>query len=586
MNEEQTTNKKKQTNKNAKLNSYTQISQQFNNLVSQFGGSLTSSDFLGAFMRAGQGLANMPQIQNRRIKNISSLPADYTKEDIGQFLRNPYISETPLRQTSEILKWTSYPYYKITKTYQDIPTYRYMISPLYLEEENAKKGDFWREANLLDKFMKVLRPDICAHKIAGQAITSGKVFYILRKSIDKSHNKVNYAFMQQLPEDYCTIIGYNSISGYTISFDMMYFLQPGTDYRQFGDLFLPYMKDFEYMFTEPENRKISPKTVYSSKCGKQLSYYPENIRGENIGNPKTFMQNGRYMYYVSLPVDKVWTFEIDDTTAAVASPLSGLMLTYSQQSDYEQAQLSLILNPLIKIFTGEIPYRDDGASTEDTFQLSVGLRMMFEEYFNELMSQTNTGGVSLYSAPFQNIKSHDFPESANANEISESFVRYGIEKAGLSSIIPATSDPKAGLANLSAKLESRFTVCIYSQMERMLNFVIEAMGLNYYWNFRMFSDIYSEEETRANLEKAIARGDLSAYFKLAALDGESVLDKISEIRMIKALNINELLEVPPNANTQTDKKNSDGGRPEKTVSQVISEGSEASEKTIDTKGGI
>lgn len=575
----------KNIRKSEKANSYTQISKRFNELVSNFG-YLPPSDFLGAFMRAGAGLANMPQIQNRRIKNISSLPADYTKEDIGSFLRNPYSSERALRQTSEILKWTSYPYYKIIKTYQDIPTYRYTVTPLYSQEGDAEKSDFWREAVLLDKFMKTLRPDVCAHKIAGQALTSGKVFYILRKNIDKSHNKVNYAFMQQLPEDYCTIIGHNSVSGYTISFDMMYFLQPGTDYRQFGDLFLPYIDDFENMFFAPSGKGISPKTVYSSKCGKNLSYYPENIRERSAGNPKTFMQNGRYMYYVSLPADAVWTFETDDTSAAAASPLSGLMLTYSQQSDYEQAQLSLILNPLIKIFTGEIPYRDDGASKEDTFSLSVGMRMMFEEFFGELMNKTNTGGVSFYSAPFQNIKSHDFAESANANEISESFVRYGIEKAGLSSIIPATSDPKAGIANLSAKLESRFCFCIYSQMERLLDFVIDEMNLNYHWKFRMFSDIYSEETRRGDLEKAVSRGDLSAYFELSALDGESVLDKIAKIRMMKALKLSDLLEVPPNANTQTGFESHENGRPKKTIDKIISEGAEASEKTTDTKGVI
>ena len=214
-----------ETKKNAPAaNSYGSLLARMNNIIEAYGGNLSADSMASAFARAGLGLANMPQLQNRRVKAISSLPADFTKEEIGAFLRAPYGNERALRQTSEILKWTAYPYYKITKAYQDIPTYRYYAKPLYIDAEKAKSEGFIRESRLIDKLNKALRPDVQAHRIAGQAITEGKVFYILRTSTDKIHNKVNYAFMQQLPQDWCTIIGFNNISGYTISFNMMYFL--------------------------------------------------------------------------------------------------------------------------------------------------------------------------------------------------------------------------------------------------------------------------------------------------------------------------------------------------------------------------
>lgn len=554
----------------------------FNKLAQTYANYLPTDGIFSAFMRAGYGTANFAPIQNSRVKAISSLPADYTKEEIGDMLRIPYESEKPLRQTSEVLRWTAYPYFKVTKTYQDISTYRYYFKPKYIARETAEKEDFKREAVLLDKLNKVLKPEVIAHKITGQAINEGKIFYHLRVDVDKAHNKVNYAFIQQLPSDWCQIIGFNNISGYTVSFNLMYFMQIGTDYRQFGDLFEPYMNDFLGIFEETPSRVPNKKFVYASDDGKQ--FYPNisKVNKNAYGNPKAFMQDGICMYYVSLPIDKVWTFEIDDTTTAVAPSLSGLMLTYSQQSDYEAAQLSLLLNPLIKIFTGEIPYRDDvGASPDDPYKLSPGGRIYFETLFAQLMAANNTGGTALYSAPFENIKSHDFAESANANEISESFNRYGMEKAGLAGLIPVTDDVKASQVDASMKIESRFTTpTIYPQFERMMESLYDQLNLKYEWSFKMFGTIFTEKDIREHAQKALDIGDISALFTLSALDGQSWVDKSAMLYAIKGLKLLDEYQVPQTAYTQS--KSTQQTTQKETAGRPKSEDiSDSKEKSVD-----
>nr|DAU13399.1 MAG TPA: portal protein [Caudoviricetes sp.] len=554
----------------------------FNKLAQTYANYLPTDGIFSAFMRAGYGTANFAPIQNSRVKAISSLPADYTKEEIGDMLRIPYESEKPLRQTSEVLRWTAYPYFKVTKTYQDISTYRYYFKPKYIARETAEKEDFKREAVLLDKLNKVLKPEVIAHKITGQAINEGKIFYHLRVDVDKAHNKVNYAFIQQLPSDWCQIIGFNNISGYTVSFNLMYFMQIGTDYRQFGDLFEPYMNDFLGIFEETPSRVPNKKFVYASDDGKQ--FYPNisKVNKNAYGNPKAFMQDGICMYYVSLPIDKVWTFEIDDTTTAVAPSLSGLMLTYSQQSDYEAAQLSLLLNPLIKIFTGEIPYRDDvGASPDDPYKLSPGGRIYFETLFAQLMAANNTGGTALYSAPFENIKSHDFAESANANEISESFNRYGMEKAGLAGLIPVTDDVKASQVDASMKIESRFTTAtIYPQFERMMESLYDQLNLKYEWSFKMFGTIFTEKDIREHAQKSLDIGDISALFTLSALDGQSWVDKSAMLYAIKGLKLLDEYQVPQTAYTQS--KSTQQTTQKETAGRPKSEDiSDSKEKSVD-----
>ena len=354
------------TNTTEKMSSYYKITERLNNIVSTYSG-LPMSSIYSAFDRAvSSSWNNLPSVQNSRVKSISPLPANITKEELGEFLRNPQNSELSLQQVSEGLKWTAYPFYKIIKSYQDIPTYKNYIIPKYLDENTLESESFKREFRLVEKIRENFNIPEIGHKVVGQALTQGKVFYIMRSDIDKSHNKVNTIFFQELPKAWSTIIGYNNISKYTISFNMMYFMQQGTDYRQFGDLFAPYINDFCNWW---ENKKAKRKEKYV-----YASYNNEKIEGQR----DVWEQNGTWFYYVSLPIDRVWTFEIDDTTPIVASPLSGLLQTFSQQADYEAAQLSLILNPLIKIFTGEIPYyQSNNAKDDDGFRLSLGMMKYF-----------------------------------------------------------------------------------------------------------------------------------------------------------------------------------------------------------------
>ena len=114
-----------QQNKHIGVSSWKGLTDKFNELALNYMGVMPQDNFYSAFARAGLAWANAAPIQNSRIKAISSLPVDYTKELIGEMLRNPYHNEEGLRETSQILRWTAYPYFKVAKTYQDIPTYRY-----------------------------------------------------------------------------------------------------------------------------------------------------------------------------------------------------------------------------------------------------------------------------------------------------------------------------------------------------------------------------------------------------------------------------------------------------------------------------
>lgn len=486
--------------------------------------SAISTAFAG--INAGRyGMAN-PYIQNRRVKQISSLPVNFTKDKVGEMLTAPYDSEQPLRQVSHILEYTAYPLFHIRKTYQNLLTYHSYVMPRMVSGEDTKKDDFLREWKLTEKLREEFKPKENAHQIVGQVGVEGKVFYYPRYSVDKSHNKVNYAFMQQLPSDWTKITGYNNVSKYTVAFNMMYFLQPGCVPEQFGELFLPYLYDFGSVVQKPEGTGTS--VVFAQKTRIDMQKFQRiQAMGDMPGTPDVYYQNGRWYYWVYLPVDSVFPFEADDVSRTAISPFAGLFLNMIQLAQMEQIQLELIQNPLVSILHGEIPYRDDkAASSEDQYKLSNAGRLLFEAIWYDMMQANNTSGIGLYAAPFENMKLESLSEAPSAMDIVKQGYSDTMSQAGMGAIIPLGDDPKAGTAQISLQIESKFMQTVYRDFERMMNAIIKKLNLKYEWKFVMFGDIAEDEKTLERCMNGMEHGILPDTILYNALLDRSMLDDL------------------------------------------------------------
>ena len=486
--------------------------------------SAISTAFAG--INAGRyGMAN-PYIQNRRVKQISSLPVNFTKDKVGEMLTAPYDSEQPLRQVSHILEYTAYPLFHIRKTYQNLLTYHSYVMPRMVSGEDTKKDDFLREWKLTEKLREEFKPKENAHQIVGQVGVEGKVFYYPRYSVDKSHNKVNYAFMQQLPSDWTKITGYNNVSKYTVAFNMMYFLQPGCVPEQFGELFLPYLYDFGSVVQKPEGTGTS--VVFAQKTRIDMKKFQRiQAMGDMPGTPDVYYQNGRWYYWVYLPVDSVFPFEADDVSRTAISPFAGLFLNMIQLAQMEQIQLELIQNPLVSILHGEIPYRDDkAASSEDQYKLSNAGRLLFEAIWYDMMQANNTSGIGLYAAPFENMKLESLSEAPSAMDIVKQGYSDTMSQAGMGAIIPLGDDPKAGTAQISLQIESKFMQTVYRDFERMMNAILKKLNLKYDWKFVMFGDVAEDEKTLERCMKGMEHGILPDTILYNALLDRSMLDDL------------------------------------------------------------
>lgn len=522
-------------------NGYATFRDMFRALARKYG-DVGMDGMYSAFSRTSFGSAwsANPYVQNQRVKRITSPPLPFGRDELVEMLRAPQNSEIPLRQATASIEWAAYPLRKLRKTYQDILCYYNYIYPRYLPED-VPKGDLLREWRLVEKFRRAMQPEVTAHKIVGQAVRSGKVFYYPRFQVDKSHNSVNYAFLQQLPEDRVKIVGFNNITGYTVAFDMMYFLEPGTDWRQFGDLFAPYMDDFDSVIEirprRPENRLIYA-THHTLPDGRPYTLSMKKAR--LISNAEVYQQGGRWFYWVTLPADAVWTFQSDDVSAEVITPLSGLLLSFLDISHYANAQLEIVSNPLVSLVTGEIPYTDGAdATSSDPYKLSPTGRAYFEHLFYEMMAENNTSGVGLFLAPAENLRLQQLSEAPNGSQIASNGYAFAMQQSG-NGVIPVSTDPKAGAVNISAKVEAEYGKLIYRQYEQMMEYLISTMRLRYDWGFSMFGDVFSREDDMKTAKDGATLGIMSEMFRYNAMMGRSVLDDLSMSAAVEASGIMDL----------------------------------------------
>ena len=502
---------------------------------------LPIENVVAAFGRVrSSGFTADPYVQNRRVKAVSSLPVDYPYDKVAEMLTKPNDNEQPLREVSHVLEATVAPYWKIRKTYQDLMTYRWYTCPANIETtDEAKTKDFKRELMLTEKIAKAARIDEKAHEIMGQCVQEGKVFYTMRYEVDRTHNNVNYAFMQQLPQDWVKIVGYNNISKYTVAFNMMYFMEPGTTTEFFGGLFDRYWDDFADVANVLPMKNKNKKFVFGQRNNES---YTDKIKRITRDNPdlNIYFSLGRWYYWVMLPVDKVWTFEVDDVSRNVEPPLTGLFLALVNIAKYEQIQLSLVQNPLVSLVLAEIPYRDDPAATiDDAYRLSPTGRTLFETYWYQMLADTNTTGVGFYSGPFKNMHLEQLAEAPSATEISSNGYKYAVQKSGIG-IIPASDDLRAGMIQVSFNIESHFGEIIYRQIENMMNYVYFDIGLKYDWRFHMFGNLYDDERRIKELKDGMTLGILSSTLEYLALMGKRITEDISIGHMIMGSGVMDL----------------------------------------------
>ena len=522
-----------------------------------------------------------PYIQNARVKKISGQPFNGgDRQELEEAVKDPNSNEEVLRQYAQQLNTANYPLYRKNRMASDILTYHNYTIPL---DSKMSEKERVEDEILLASWRENFRPSYQFRRIASQVGIFGKVAYYYRQQTTRNINRakddiicftknaerVEGAFLQQLPLGWWKITGFTDKNIYKVSFNLMYFLQLGNSIEYFDEFFQDAYKNL--IGTEdsillpiegiPKDKNLTLKQKKALEKslitigGKK--YYP-NGNAKLPVNAELGCTNGTWFYWVELPADKCFVFSDQEATANVAPSDLGLFLQAKDLEAYSLLQQQLASLPLNSMVVGEIPFHQNNLSgnTNDDFRVTPETML----FFNELFNTTAPAGTGVQGLPYTNLKLLQFEGVPNGSEVYMNALKQFLISTGLGSLFTLTEKPNEAQVKTAQILEARYANFIYEQFENFVAIVYKRhLKLNYRWEFHIFGDCFSDENTKTELKAGLSLGQSYLFPRYVAMEDFSTEGAIATMDYLKDAKIYEKFILLPNSYTSS-------GRPENTTS--------------------
>lgn len=576
---------KKQSSSNENYITVEQLDKRWSDICQKFATSLDqrSGEFKTVVNKWNQ---LNPFLQNQRIKNLYTQAKEYSKEDIGEFLKNPGGHETELRA----LAWSNSAgqqiYYNILRRAADVPTYyHYLIPDDFLNDSDYSKEDFKIEDKFINRWVEKFDIPNTFKTIALEVKREGKSSYLLRNQFlgEGKNRQPGYCTLQKLPTDWIKITGKSEL-GFTISFNMMYFANIANSPSNYGDFMMKAWEDLKtsgvFTYKEGEGKYEfnvdSAQNYKFSYNGQEYSSFIEAM-AERGSSPRKKLIS--YLFWLKMPYDICYTFGSDNSNPWVTPDTIGLLQNLQELSDYGQLAGLIASTPLSAVLTGEIEpvsQNQRAGMNETVFSPEVIQGMM--DRFNAATS-TN---IEAWMWPAKNIKLHQLESDVNASEIISTSTENFIQKAGESGLTITTEKPNIGQITVAKLLSASQQNYVTLQFKKVMNFILQhKLGLKYYWKIDIWGDIFNSESEKKYLKEVVASGNIALLPKLMSAEGLSMKDTKALTRYIKALDFyKEFKTYTQDSKAQEETESEEGsvGRPSLTDSEVENDATAASKQ--------
>lgn len=478
-----------------------------------------------------------PFLQNQRIKDIYSRAKKFNKVNIAEFLESPGNHEHELRSLAWANSSSQSIYYNILRRSCDIPNFHYFIVPDLLSEEGAySKEDFEQEDALVQNWFETFGVPGTLKTISMEVKREGKSSYLLRNKFTGTgkNKKTAFCTFQKMPTDWVKITG-RGLLGFTISFDMMYFLNIANSPSDFGEFIEAAWAD---MVETGVVIKGAGDSKYTFNLEKAFSY-AFKYKDETYPSTIEIIKKGRqenYMFWLRMPFDICYTFGSDNSQPWVAPDTMGLMLKLQELTDYGQLAGLIASTPLTAVLTGEIETisQPRAGKNESVFSPEV-----LRGYMDQFNSATSTN-VEAWLFPAKNLKLQQLSADVNSSDIVNNATRNFITSAGEGGLTITTDKPNVAQVTVAKQLAASQQRYVTLQFERVFNFILQhKLGLKYQWKIRIWGDIFNNDNDKKYLKEIVANGNIALLPKLMSAEGISMRDTKAITEYIKTLGFYE-----------------------------------------------
>ena len=474
-----------------------------------------------------------PFLQNQRIKNLYSHAKTYNKADIGAFLENPANHERELRSLAWANGSAQQIYYNILRRSCDIPIYNYFVIPELLDSESKYDEEaFKSEDRLVQDWLELFNIPVTFKTIALEVKREGKSSYLLRNKFNGQGKNKTTAFctLQKMPTDWIKITGKGQL-GFTISFDMMYFLDIANSPADFGEFMIQAWNSMLETGVVEENPDTKKRSLNLEKARNfKFKYDGQEYISTIEGIKKGRQMN--YMFWLRLPYDICYTFGSDNSHPWVAPDTMGLMLKLQELTDYGQLAGLIASTPLTAVLTGEIETIPNPRAGKNE---SVYSPEVLQGYMTQFNQATSTN-VEAWLWPAKNMKLQQLNADVNSSEIISTATSNFLESAGEGGLTIATEKPNVAQITVAKQLAASQQKYVTNQFEQVMNFILKnKLGFKYEWKIRIWGDIFNIENDKKFLKEVVANGNIGLLPKLMSSEGMSLRDTKAVAEYIKNL---------------------------------------------------
>lgn len=503
-------------------------------VLSKYSGQITPNKFNAAYNRA---FLKNPFIQNQRVKTINSPAYKKEKSEIQKSLENPGNNEQGLKSISMGLYYTNFVYNNLIRLEREIPNYFSYLMPQYVDKEEMKQKSFQKDIQFANKILEAFNPQLSFKTINMQVQLEGKCSYLVRKSF-KYPQEVDFFLLQKLVPEHVKITGIGSKQQYTVSLNMMMFMNPMYDISQYP----PYIREiWEQMQNNGMIYKEAKTQTYRFTPKKPLSvtHMLENV-------------NNTYYYWVELKQSDCFTFGQELSTPMSFPSSIGLFLDLKELDDYRWLMGNLMSKGVTSILTGEVPIYKDAKPGSDATIVSPDLI----NFYDDIFSQTVSNNVTTYFAPFKNFELHSIDSQPDNMNIIYNRLRDLVATSGNAALLSISDKPSIAMVKATEAIAASRVKYLTLQFENFLNVVInEQFGLKHKYKFFLWGDIFDTVDDFKKAKELLQNGVQSMLPRVLSFFGQSVEDMKTFNGYIEAIGLEIYSRNSENTETKTNKEN-------------------------------
>lgn len=478
-----------------------------------------------------------PFLQNQRIKEIYTQAREYDKAAVSEFLQNPGSHEQELRGLAWANSSSQQIYYNLLRRSADIPKYNYYVIPEFLEMEEYDNKIFKNEDRLVNEWLELFNIPNTFKTIAMEVKREGKSSYLFRNKFIGEGQAKRPAFttLQKMPTDWVKITGKSQL-GFTISFNMLYFLNIANSPSDFGEFMEKAWADMinSGVITETTLKDGNRKYVFNVAEARNYQFTYNNQKYSSMIESNKIGKQINYMFWLRMPYDICYTFGSDNSHPWVAPDTMGLMLKLQELSDYGQLAGLIASTPLSAVLTGEIETIDNPRAGKNE---SVYSPEVLQGYMAQFNAATSTN-IEAWLWPAKNIKLQQLSTDVNSSEIITTSTENLVVSGGESGMTITTDKPNVAQVTVAKLLAASQQNYVTLQFENVMNFILKhKLGFKYDWKIKIWGDIFTDESEKKFLKEIVANGNIALLPKLMSSEGISMRDTKAIINYIEQLDI-------------------------------------------------